>query len=195
MTIRFRLTMTGTRPLIMASNAKVDPFHPIAREMKVITSKRKKTDDDMLDLYRLEWTACMYYDPDLGPYLPSDNISRCILDAARKSKLGVRVQEGVFIDSDVNPIAYPGPRTLDEMWEVEDHKFIKPVKNMGRTTVMRCRPIFREWKADCTGILDPNRLDFAELKRLADDAGTLVGLCDWRPRYGRFGAVVEEIKS
>ena len=57
---------------------------------------------------------------------------------------------------------------------------------------MRCRPIFREWVTDAKGMLDPNILDFEELVQIADTAGNLIGLGDWRPRYGRFEAAVRQ---
>ncbi|WP_264072351.1 hypothetical protein [Mycobacterium palustre] len=34
-------------------------------------------------------------------------------------------------------------------------------------------------------------MGFDDLATIADNAGSLIGLCDWRPRFGRFTATVE----
>ena len=58
---------------------------------------------------------------------------------------------------------------------------------------MRCRPWFPEWTVQAEGILDPSVLELDDLTTIADNAGSLIGLGDWRPRFGRFTAVVERV--
>lgn len=149
----------------------------------------RKTDEDHEEIARLEFLASLYYDADMGPYLPGDNVWRSLYDGAKKHKMGPRIKEGVIITTDVNPLAYGGPRTLDALWGDENYRHLAPVKvQMSRT--MRCRPIFRHWKVDARGVFDPNVIDISDLSMVADTAGSLVGVGDWRPRYGRFEATV-----
>jgi hypothetical protein len=54
--------------------------------------------------------------------------------------------------------------------------------------------MFREWRAEAEGILDPNILNLQDLSNIAETAGAVIGLGDWRPRYGRFVATVAEIR-
>jgi hypothetical protein len=40
------------------------------------------------------------------------------------------------------------------------------------------------------GILDPGVIELEDIRQIADTAGQLIGLGDWRPRFGRFTAQV-----
>lgn len=185
-----RITLTGTAPLLMHNSRLANPIDPATKALKRVTSKRNKTDDDHEEIARLEHAGSLYIDPDAGPYLPGDNIWRALYDAAKKHKLGPRIKEGVVILSDVNPIVYHGPRDPEGLWNDANYRLMASVKvSMSRT--MRCRPLFREWRTDANGFLDPNILDLAQLQQIAETAGMLIGIGDWRPRYGRFSATVE----
>lgn len=188
----FRITIEGTASLLMHNSRLANPLDPAAKALKRVTSKRTKTDEDHEEIARLEHAGSLYHDTDIGPYIPGENIWRCLYDAAKKSKRGPKVKEGVFISSDFNPLAYNGPRDINGLWANENFRLIASAKPPGQGRVMRCRPMFRQWRTDAEGILDLNILDFAELEAIAETAGQLVGLGDWRPRYGRFVATVEK---
>lgn len=190
--INFRMAIEGTAPLLMHSSRLANPLDPAAKALKKATSKRTKTDEDHEEIARLEFAGGLYLHPDVGPYIPGDNVWRSLYDAAKKSKRGPRIKEGVFITTDVNPIAYAGPRDADGLWKDENFRHMSSVKvQMSRT--MRCRPVFDQWATEVVGILDPAVLDLAELQHVATTAGQLVGLGDWRPRHGRFTATIEQV--
>ncbi|GAA3441048.1 hypothetical protein [Planomonospora venezuelensis] len=187
----FTITITGTATLLMHNSRLANPLDPATKALKSVTSKRGKTDENHEEIARLEHAGSLYFDDDIGPYIPADNIWRALFDGAKKSKRGPRIKEGVFITTDVNPLAYDGPRTIDGLWADENFRHIASVK-VGTSRTMRCRPQFRNWRCRATGILDTEILDLAELREIADTAGSLIGLGDWRPRYGRFTATIEE---
>lgn len=191
--VDFRLTLTGTAPLLMHNSRLADPLNPITKALKKVTSKRQKTDDDHEDIARLEHAGSLYHDEKFGPYIPGQNVERCLVDGARLSKLGVKVQRGVFITSDVNPIQFRGPRTIDALWADENFRHMASVK-IGTSRTMRCRPRFAEWSMEADGILDPNILDLSDLESIAETAGLVIGIGDWRPRFGRFTSELVRIK-
>jgi hypothetical protein len=191
-TLDFRITLEGTGALLMHNARLSNPLDPAAKAVKKYSSKRKKTDDDHAELAHLEFIGSLYYERDVGPFVPSDNIWRCLYDAAKKSKNGQRVKEGVFITSDVNPLSYRGPRDPEALWADENFRHFASAK-IGMQRVTRCRPIFRDWRVEADGILDTNSLDPAELQQIAETAGLLIGLGDWRPKYGRFSATVAKL--
>lgn len=191
--INFTITIEGTSPLLMHSSRLSNPLDPAAKAMKKISGKQKKTDDDHLELARLEHAGSLYFDAEVGPYMPSDNIWRSLLDGAKKHKMGVKVKEALLFPNDVNPIAYNGPRTIDGLWKDENYRHTASVK-VGMSRVTRTRPIFREWLTETEGILDPNILDFEDLRMIAETSGSIIGLGDWRPRYGRYVATIEKVR-
>ena len=190
--IEFRVTLIGTSPLLMHNSRLANPLDPAAKAVKRLTSKRNKTDDDYLELAHVEWLGGLYHEVEVGPYIPADNIFRCMWDAAKKHKLGVKVKEGIFFNQDINPLIYKGPRDTDGLWADENYRFTKSVK-VGQQRVMRTRPQFREWAVETVGLLDPGILDLVEMEQIVDTAGLVIGLADWRPRYGRFTGTLERI--
>lgn len=187
----FRITIEGTDALLMHWSRLANPLDPAAKAVKKLTGKRNKTDDDYAELAHVEWVGGMYHDPDVGPYVPGDNIWRSLYDAAKKQKKGPRIKEGVFVATAINPLAYTGPRDLDGLWADENFRHFASAK-VGTSRVPRCRPRFRQWKTAADGVLDANVLDLAELQQIAETAGAMIGLGDWRPRFGRFIATVEK---
>jgi len=69
-----KLQLTGTRPLLMHADVFADPLNPLTKQHKSLTGKRKKTDDDHEAIARSEWRGGMYFDDDMGPYIPGVNI-------------------------------------------------------------------------------------------------------------------------
>jgi hypothetical protein len=130
----------------------------------------------------------MYSTPEDGPVLPTWNVVRSVQDAAKASKLGKTIERGVFPTVESVPLAYDGPRDLDELWRTGLFSIRKGVKIGGRR-VMRTRPIFSGWSATVELNLDPDVTDFDTFSRLAAAAGRYYGIGDFRSgRYGRYVA-------
>lgn len=181
----FEITMTGVRPLLMHSARLANPLDTTVKAMKAISGKRSKTDDDHIEMARLEYAGSMYINADLGPYIPGENIERCLVDAGKITKKGTAIQRALFIKTDINPLLYKGPRTLEELWADENYRHVASVK-VQTSRVMRTRPHFPEWTVVAQGVLDTSILDLAELGSIAETAGSMIGLGDYRPRFGRF---------
>jgi hypothetical protein len=173
----------------MHNSRLANPLDPAVKAIRKYTTKRKKTDEDHEAIARLEFTGGLYLDPDTGPYIPGENIMRCLVDGAKLTRQGVHVTRGVFIKTDVNPLSYSGPRDDQGLWEA-NFKHMASVK-IGTSRTMRCRPWFRDWRAQAEGVLDLAVLELDDLQTIADNAGSLIGLGDWRPRFGRFTAQIE----
>lgn len=188
---RFRITCVGTKPLLMHNARLSNPLDDVAKAMKRITAKRIKTDEDHEELARLEHMGGLYFDPEIGPYVPGQNFERCLVDAARITKSGKKIERGVFVDTDVNPLSYDGPRDIDGLWKDENFRHAASVK-VGTNRVTRTRPQFRSWAVEAEGEYDPSVISLVELGEIATTAGLMIGLGDWRPRFGRFQATVEK---
>jgi hypothetical protein len=190
---RFRMTATGTKPLLMHNARLSNPLDEVVREIKKVSGKRKKTDGDYEAMARLEHAGGLYWDDELpGPYLPGQNFEKCLVEAARISKRGKDIERGVFVETDVNPLVYDGPRDIDELWKDANFLHMASVK-VGTSRVTRTRPQFREWVVAAEGTFDDRVINLQDLRDIATTAGTMIGLGDWRPRYGRFTAKVEPI--
>lgn len=191
--IKFSITLTGTAPLLMHNSRLSNPLDAATKALKKYTGKRNKTDEDHEAIARLEFAGGLYFDSDMGPFIPGENIARCLVDGAKLTKMGVKVTRGVFIATDVNPVAYNGPRDEDGLWNA-GWRHMASVK-VGTSRTMRCRPWFPEWRVQAERIVDPSVLELSDIAAIADNAGSLIGLGDWRPRFGRFTATVEQVAA
>jgi hypothetical protein len=190
--MKVRITINGTAPLLMHNIRLADPLDPIAKAMKQVSGKRKKTDDDLEQLARLEFQGGFYFSEELGPYMPGANVEKCLVEGGRITKQGKQVERGLFVTDMEVPLLYKGPRDIEELWK--DKNFVSSMAvKVGTARVMRCRPIFREWALEAEATVDPGQLDLANIQAIGTDAGQMVGLGDYRPRYGRFTVKIEEI--
>jgi hypothetical protein len=204
--MKLLLTIRGERPLVMHSDRMVNPFDPITREIKRLTSKRtNKTEEDLLKISELEFAAGMYYDAKIGPYIPGPNVLACIRDGGKRTKHGKKVEQAVTLIVPAIPLVYEGPRKLDELWshavpgpmgaEEYPYRFITSVK-IGKARTMRTRPKFDSWALKAELLLNPSILDADTLEEVIRTAGEQEGLGDHRPHFGRFSLVkLEKVKN
>lgn len=181
---QFTLHITGDLPLLMHNNVTVNPLDEQTKAIKKYTSKRTKTEEDHLMIQRLEWEAGLYYDDDLGPYIPGVNFGICLRDAAKLTKQGTTVTRGVVIAEERLPLEFDGRRDIKSLWErnLKDYRVVGNQQN----SVMRCRPMFPKWSLTVPIILETSLLARDELLDIAHRAGKMIGLGDYRPRFGRF---------
>lgn len=192
--MKVRLTATGTRPLIMHNVRLASPLNAFAKELKRLNAKRNKTDEDRLEIARVEFEGGLYHDAELGPYIPAPNLFRSLIDGGRLTKAGKRIERGVIIDGIEFPLIYKGPRDVERLWgggesEYVDVRTVVVVRNK----IDRCRPIFRTWAVEADIVLDPSVIDLAEFRDVARNAGQMAGLGDYRLMYGRYVTEIEEL--
>jgi hypothetical protein len=152
--------------------------------MKPITSKKQKTDADFEEIAHLEFFGGLYMDEN-GPVIPADVIDAMVINGAKKSTEGMLAKSGCYCENHAK-LEYEGPRTAAELWQDETFRFCKSVK-VSMSRVQRTRPIFNKWSAIITLNIDSAVIaNAAQVDKWIDSAGTQVGICDWRPKYGRF---------
>jgi hypothetical protein len=209
MATKIQLRITGTETLIMHSSRLSDPTDELARAMKKISAKRSKSIEDYEEMAHMEFLGSLYHHPDAGVYLPGDNVARCLLDAARKRKLGTKVASGVIVTSSFNELEYSKPTKPkdikkadwdalplpEQLWASGAEYRHKASVKVQTSRVMRTRPMFQTRKEDTWSTtvdidLDTEILDVDDFVQIADIAGSQIGLGDWRPRYGRFQSLV-----
>lgn len=180
--------VTGVTPLLMHNGRLANPFDQHAIAIKTITSKRKKTEDDQLSLFWLEWQGGLYWDEETGPYIPGANLESFLNDGARVHRRGQDILRGVIMLEDKAKLSCNWPkkkelRAIFDSGEFNDVRGVVNPSTSGRT--MRCRPIFKEWSCEATFSFDPEVVSRDDMILFAGVAGKRAGLCDGKPKYGR----------
>jgi len=176
--------LTGTAGSIPHNGQMSNPMNQFAKALKVISGKRKKTDEDFIAMAKIEFMGSLYLTADGKPGWPGENIEAMLNEAARKSKEGKITKMAIFVDG-VCPLIYKGPTDPEKLWDDEQFRIVASVK-VQTSRVMRTRPIFRQWELVVPIQYDETLCDESSILKWCEVAGQQVGLSDWRPRYGRF---------
>lgn len=187
-----RVTWKGITPLIMHSCKCVNPLHPIAKELKKYTSKKNKTEEDLNIISDLEWKAGAYWDDEIGLYIPGENVEATIQNGAKANKKGKDIQKYVDVKDLYIPFNYGENLTFDELVSKYEYRDTRPM-NVQRSKVIRTRPRFDQWNITFTLVYNEDKIDLDTIVNAIEYAGQYVGLCDSRPKYGKFVAIVEEV--
>lgn len=196
--LSYSFKINGIAPLIVHNGELADPFYVFSQEIKKISGKRKKTEADHEMMAKLEWRGGLYVNED-KLIVPSDCFEASLVGAAKLSRLGKDAARGLFVEDHLVIRGEGIPETvndtvLDEMYDSGKFTFRKGVR-VGTAKVMRTRPIFGlGWFADATVVFNDAVFNKQQIEDLVEAAGTQIGLCEWRPRYGRF-AVSEGVFS
>ena len=181
------LKLTSHSALLMNSDRYANPLDPLTKEHKQLTDKKKKTDEDHLAIAKSQWRGALYWHNSTGPYLPTANVRSCLVEAARLTKMGKQLERGTMLLADKSPLLYKGPRLPADMWDSREYYDCRSVVVSGRR-VMRYRPRFLTWGLEIAIQFDPGLINKAELAKIAETAGNLIGIGDFRPnRGGTFG--------
>lgn len=186
------VTLDGTRPLMQHNIRLANPLDPYSQKKKEFTDKKKKTDEDLAAIMWWEARGSAYETSEGFLGLPTDNVWRCLYDAATAFKQGANLKRALLPQSDVEPLIIGGAKVY-----VDDHLNsgnidTRAVRNQ-QSRVMRSRPIIHPpWTVHhrfelLTDIINPR-----ELTPIMERAGRLVGLGEFRPRFGTFVATVTE---
>lgn len=152
--------------------------------MKKLTGKRDKTTADLDQLAKLEFIGGLYVNKELGIHLPDDVIESALNGGARKFKEGMQAKSGMYI-MEHSKLIFDGPQEPEEMFADERFTFQKMVV-IQRNRILRTRPIFKSWSADVVVSYETSVIDPEQIQKWFVPASQIVGLCDWRPKYGRF---------
>lgn len=183
-----KLRLTSVSPLVMHNGELANPFNEFTQKIKKISGKRGKTDADLKEMARLEFFGGLYTVND-AVIIPGIAIEAMLKMAARKSKEGKKVETGLYCED--AKLEYKGPRSANKLWD--DKKFVfQTIVVVQRSRILRTRPIFPEWKAEVKLSYDEHIMNEEDVLRFAKIAGEIIGLLDWRPKFGRFSA--EKIK-
>jgi hypothetical protein len=185
---KLKLKLSGISPMLMQSDRLANPLDPLTRELKKVSGKKNKTEDDYQKMAEIEMKGSLYVADDTV-VIPAENIEACLVAGGKASKQGMLVKEAVQVLAESVPLSYTGPKSAAKVAEDPTFRFDKTVVVGGRR-VVRARPIFRNWSCEVEVVFDPSRIDPDTLLQIAKTAGLYKGLGTWRPRYGRFNAEV-----
>ena len=100
--MRYRISITGTSPIIMHNGAAGLDNGSAANKEKALLTKKKgsnRTAPDDIRIKELETYIAFWTDDNDGPTVPPAALRAVIETGARKLKQGPQVREGLIVES------------------------------------------------------------------------------------------------
>lgn len=176
--------LNGVSPLVMHNEQLCDPLNRWAKAVAEISSKRKKTEDDLREMSRREWMGGLYHSKELGVHVPERCLEAMLRDAAKKVKRGKDVTSALIV-LDPAKLDHDGPDSPDELWDAGGY-CLRASVSVNRSRVIRSRPRFPTWSLAFIVNYDETVLQASDIDGFLEMGGRLIGIGDWRPKYGRF---------
>ncbi len=197
MDIVFKLM--GTTPQLHHNPRMVDPDYEVNRKIKTLTSKRKKSDEDLRQIEELEWIGGLYteiIDGRLVVTQPTAKIRKCFVNAAKITKQGKSLERALSFYDMHAALEYDGPKDLETLTERKRDYWSRLSVVLGGKRIMRVRPSFLPWGLVSRALfIEDAGLNFDDIVRIADLAGRVEGIGDNRVNgYGRFTVGVMEAR-
>ena len=189
--------VTGVGPLLQNNPQTVDPFNRFAKAKKAITNKRvAKTDDDLIELGNLETESKIFFDENIGVYIPATWLTEAIICTGfAVAKIGrAKMRGGLFATENTVALDY---RDKDKVHTITDvvmnpnfrHRMLL---KQGQVRVPKDAPIFHNWRFQTVIEFDDSVVDFRTLSNIIQHASKYGGFGDFRPTFGRAIAEVVE---
>lgn len=184
-TVQFRIT--GLRPLLMANPQAMleyaDPRVIKLAELRNIKAA-KKTEGDWIEEAKIQASLNAYVDEDDVPIIPAFSVRGLIWGASKKWNMGKVVLAAIATEDTI--IKHNGPATLSELLETPGFVDRRSIKQ-GPKRVIRCRPKFWPWSIEPVVTFDKSVIKNGdEILRWLEYAGSMLGLGDSRPTFGKF---------
>lgn len=191
--MELRVTLTGTRPLLMHNGRLANPIDPWTRRLREVTSRRRKTDEDLAEQIHVEARGGCWDTSDGLLGVPSAALWSSLHEAAKFFRRGADVERALVTDDLVMPLAIDGAKVSADDWVTDfEHIDVRPARLRGQR-VLRARAIIPAgWQSTHCFELLTDVMDARDLDPIVERAGRLVGVGDWRPMHGTYTARVEQ---
>lgn len=190
--------VTGIQPLLLNNPQTVDRFNKYSKEMAKINAKKtRRTDEDYKDLQDIEVRSKIYWDDEIGIYVPANwVISALAATSFKKAKISkADVRGSVFVTEAKLPLSYRNQskvKTPDDIVGNPEFRINLNLKQ-GQVRIIKAAPIFHDWGFKVSLEFDDNLIDLDSLSDIIKHAALYGGFGDFRPTFGRAQAEVNHV--
>jgi hypothetical protein len=184
-----KVKYTGVDEILFNNPQMSDPLNKYTKEMKTFSGKRKKTDDDVLTMRKIELRAKIYHDDELGIYVPSTWVTASIqgVSWAKAKVKKADIRASVFVTQPKLKLHYEKMNLVKNPIDIVNNEHFHKVLSLkqGQVRVVKATPVFNKWSFECDIDFDDTIINESELKGLIKYGATFGGFGDFRPTYGR----------
>ena len=167
-----------------------DPMNRFSKDIKEISSKRKKTDADFQAMAKLEWFSSLYLSKEGKVIFPSICLDAGLIAASRTFREGKKAQAGLFTTQNAI-VKFDGDNlSMDDLFLRDENRTSMAVR-IQQAKIIRTRfSIEENWKFIWDIAFEDTLLDLDKIVQIVKVCGDQIGLFEMRPRMGRFESEV-----
>lgn len=188
------LEAVGTKPLLLHNVDLANPLNPWAQKMTDLrgTPSKRRTEKWHEEMAYANFMGAFYDAPEVpGVAIPSENLRRSLIEAAKQSRLAPTVLRALLVTVAAIPLIYDGPRTPQELWDAGEWHLTRMIRSKSGASPTTY-PMFREWAVRVPFELDESVLSLRDLQEVSERAGRIEGLGASRKQgYGRYDALIK----
>lgn len=189
------ISITGVTALLQNNPQTVDRFNKFAKRMAAINAKKtRRTDDDYLELRDVEMEAKVYFDDELGVYVPASWMAEAIATTAFKvAKISrADIRGALFTTAEKIKLHHKDMDKVRTITDVVQNESFRQMLTLpqGQVRVVKAFPIFHKWSFSTAVEFDDKIIDPDSLTRIVEHASKYGGFGDFRPKFGRAAAEV-----
>jgi len=181
-----KVKLIGLVPTIMHNGRLADPDDPFVLRLAPLKKKKPKTSEILEEMAQIECMASLYMN-DEGQYIwPGCNVEAMLASATwKKSRISKAECRAIFFCDDFVLTKFDGHKDPEKRVKdprCRDRRAVVIKKNR----VMKVRPIFKNWTAEGSISFNTEFIEQREAEDLLRYCGEIIGLSDFRPKFGRF---------
>jgi len=201
-----KATLTGKAPILLHNGHLVDPRNVFTREIDSAQKAYKKAKSDAAfdALAAVEWLGGLYTDQriefaregnkvllenDSPICIDGEMLTKCLVQSTGRKEVKL-FKAGVFCDGMFQLKVDGKPMTTRRCFLDPRYQYTRPAK-IGMSKIMRTRARFDAWSVDVEVSFVPDIVSRRDVEDALKRGGSITGIGDWRPRFGRFTAVVK----
>ena len=191
----------GIAPLLTHNGWLVDPRNVFTKEIDAAQKSLKKNRSDAAfeALANCEWLGGLYtktpikfvrennqvdVTEDAEICVTGDMICRSIIKSAGRKEV-TAFKAGVIVDGMFSLTVGGKVAKVKTLFKNPAHYFTVAAK-IGQSKIMRTRPRFDDWSANIEVAYIAELVSKRDVQDALVRSGSIVGIGDWRPRFGRF---------
>lgn len=140
----------------------------------------------------LQWEAGAYWEDGLGLYIPAENVEATLRNGGKVNKKGTDIQKYVDVTDLYIPFNYGEDLTKEQLIKSYEYRDTR-IMVISRNRVPVTRPRFDQWNITFNLRYNEEKIDLDTIINAMEYSGQYIGLCDSRPKYGRFVATIEKL--
>jgi hypothetical protein len=121
--------------------------------------------------------------------IDGEMLTRCLVQSAGRKEVAA-FKAGVFCDGMFQLRVDGKAATTQRCFLDPRYQYTRPAK-IGTSKIMRTRPRFDAWSVEIEIQYLPEIVTRRDVEDALARAGSIKGIGDWRPRFGRFSSVVK----